>query len=599
MNELAKFLSGFFFALILLNICILLSGWLPVNFMGIVFDMNLWTSALIVFLFFSMFFAFLGWGISKGKKASSSLFIIFLLCVLGATFYLFENPREYKASLTETIKEEFKVLEINPEDVEFNGNKEFTISVGNEKNDSGTSITIDNDENIITAGYFQGTIDLDPGMGVMEKTSLGGSINNNAIDIYLAKYTQGGRLIWGFSLGSVGADTINSLKTDKEGNIYLTGYFGGQMDVDPTAQEKLINSSTGRDVFLIKYNKDGKLMWVKSFGNPETIPFSLIDSRFEEGMDIDIDNNGNVYLIGVYDDIIDLDDSDGNKFSDTFTAYDRDTFVAKFDLQGNFIKAISIPGKGITQGQAIKVDKDGNIYISGFFDGKISLDSNTTLTSAGSFDCFIAKYNKDFSLVFSKRWGGSQADKVNIGAIDLDQNNNIYVSGEFNSSLYLGDFKITSKGNTDIFFVKFNNQGKVVFAKSIGGPYNDSCFKIKTDKENNVFLTGYFKDTVDFDASKGVYFLQSNSFGEASDVFLAKYSFDEDFVWARNFGGYVSLADEIQSAYGLAIDSNNSPIIVGKFYDQVDFHSTEDLNMISAGKGDAFLVKYNQDGEIE
>ncbi|MDD3170616.1 MAG: hypothetical protein PHW71_02485, partial [Candidatus Pacebacteria bacterium] len=72
-----------------------------------------------------------------------------------------------------------------------------------------------------------------------------------------------------------------------------------------------------------------------------------------------------------------------------------------------------------------------------------------------------------------------------------------------------------------------------------------------------------------------------------------------DFIWARSFGGYVALADEIQTIYGLAADSEDNPIITGKFYDQIDFHSSEDLNLVSKGKGDAFLVKYNKEGEIE
>ena len=592
MNELAKFLSGFFFAVIILNICILLGGWLPLNFMGIVFDSSLWTYALIVLIFLTMVFAFLGWG----KKAASSLFIVFLLSILGATTYLFDDfAAKSKASLVET-NEEFKVLEINPEDAA--ERKMFTLSIGSDKNDSGTSIVVDNDGNIISAGYFQGTVDLDPGLGVMERTSLGGSINESAVDIYVTKYTQGGRLIWGFSLGSVGADMVNSLKTDKEGNVYITGYFGGQMDVDPTSEEKLINSGTGRDGFLIKYNKDAKLMWAKSFGNPETIPFSVNDSRFEEGMDIDIDDYGNVYLVGVFNNKIDLDDSDESKLLDTLEADDRDTFIAKYDLQGNFIKAVAINGKGLSQGQAIKIDNDGNIYIAGFFDGKIKLDS-TTLSSAGSYDCFLAKYNKDFSLVFAKRWGSSSSDKVNVGAIDIDKDNNVYVAGEFNGAVYLGDYKITSKGGTDIFFAKFNNEGTPIFTKSIGGVLNDSATKIKIDNADNLLITGYFRDTVDFDASSSVYFLQPNSYGEASDVFVAKYSLKGEFIWARSFGGYVSLADEVQTGTGLAVNSDNSPIITGKFYDQIDFHSTQDLNLKSAGKGDAFMVKYNQDGEIE
>ena len=212
---------------------------------------------------------------------------------------------------------------------------------------------------------------------------------------------------------------------------------------------------------------------------------------------------------------------------------------------------------------------------------------------------FLFKLNKDLSPVFAKRWGSSQSDKVNTGGMDVGKQGNIYISGDFNGTIYLGDYKIVSKGNTDVFLAKFKKDGTPIFIKSIGGVYADSVSSIKIDDENNILFTGYFKDSVDFDASKGVYFLQSNSYGEASDVFLAKYSSDGEFLWARNFGGYVSLSDEIQSGYGIAIDPENNPVITGKFFDAVDFHSTQDLNLKSIGKSDAFIIKYNKEGEIE
>ncbi|MDD3170617.1 MAG: hypothetical protein PHW71_02490, partial [Candidatus Pacebacteria bacterium] len=299
-NELAKFLSGFFCASTMVHLVVLLGGWLPLRFLGFVFNSSLWTITLLVSLSLTMAFAFLGWGATEGKRVSSSAFLIFLLAVFGATVYFLEDYKaDSRAVLIET-KEEFTVLEIQPEDSALNEKKTFAFSFGNGKDDAGEALAVDKDDNIIVAGYFQGTIDLDPGTGILERTSLGGSINDNAVDIYLAKYAKGGRLIWGFSLGSVGADLPHSLKTDKEGNIYLTGYFGGQMDVDPNPEEKLINSGTGRDAFLVKYDKDGKLLWVRAFGNIETIPFSSSDTRFEEGMDLDIDEDGNVYLVGVF-----------------------------------------------------------------------------------------------------------------------------------------------------------------------------------------------------------------------------------------------------------------------------------------------------------
>ncbi len=597
-NELAKFLSGFFCAQTIVHLVVLLGGWLPLKFLGLVFDSSLWTMTLLASLSLTMIFAFLGWGATEGKKVSSLAFLVFLLLVFGATVYFLEDYKaDSRAALIE-IKKEFTVLEVQPEDSALNEKKTFAFSFGNGKDDAGKTLAVDKDGNIIVAGYFQGTIDLDPGAGTLERTSLGGSINDNAVDIYLAKYTKGGRLIWGFSLGSVGADVPHSLKTDKDNNIYLTGYFGGQMDVDPNPGEKLINSGTGRDAFLVKYDKDGKLLWVRAFGNIETIPFSSSDTRFEEGLDLDIDEDNNVYLVGVFDGTVDLDDWDGNKTGDTFVADGRNTFVAKFDSYGKFLKGISINGKGLNQGQAIRVNKEGNICVAGFFDDKIVFDK-TTLISASSSDVFLVQYDKNLNFVLAKKWGGTGADKVNIAAIDVDDESNIYLAGDFSGTMNLDNYKLVSKGSADAFFVKLDKNGNPLLLKSFGGTYYDSAQKIKLDNAGNILISGHFRDSVDFDPGKGVSFLQAFSFGEAADAFLAKYSFQGDFVWARSFGGYVALADEIQTIYGLAIDDEDNPIITGKFYDQIDFHSSEDLNLASKGKSDAFLVKYNAEGKIE
>ncbi len=598
-KELAKFLSGFFCALTIIHLIILLGGWLPLKIAGFVFNSSWWTFTLLVSLFLSMVFAFFGWGSREGKRVSSSAFIVFLLAVLGATSYLLRDyQKDNLAAIAELNKKEtITALEIKPEDLALTDKKTFAFSFGSDKDDSGKTLALDADNNIIAAGYFQGIIDLDPGTGVLERTSLGGSINDNATDIYLAKYTNSGRLIWGFALGSVGADAPNSLKIDKEGNIYLAGYFGGQMDVDSSPEEKLINSGTGRDGFLIKYDKNGNLLWAKSFGNIETIPFTSNDQRFEEGVDLDVDGDGNVYLTGFFDGTIDLEDSDGNKIGDTLVANYKSAFLAKFDSEGKLLKAISFSGEGISQGQAVKVSKDGNVYLTGFFDNTLKA-GDKTFSSAGSTDIFLACYDKNLNLSWIKKWGGSGSDKINPAAFDVDADNNLYLAGEFSSTVYFNNFKIVSKGSADVFFAKLDKNGDPLLVKSIGGAYFDSVQKIKLDKDNNILIGGYFKDAVDFDPGKGVYFLQSLSFGEGTDAFLAKYSPQGDFIWARSLGGYATLTDEIQSVYGLGIDNENNAIITGRFYDQIDFHSSEDLNLVSKGKGDAFLVKYNAEGEI-
>jgi len=85
----------------------------------------------------------------------------------------------------------------------------------------------------------------------------------------------------------------------------------------------------------------------------------------------------------------------------------------------------------------------------------------------------------------------------------------------------------------------------------------------------------------------------------ASDGFLAKYTKEGDYLWARDLGGSVSLESEVQSVDDVAISANNKPVITGYFYDAINFHSMDYLDLKSQGLTDIFVVEYNENGEIE
>lgn len=130
-------------------------------------------------------FCFFGLGKHRREKNFQFRFFAFLLVVFGTTFYLLEDyKKDSLAAIVDVKKEEFTALEIKPEDLASADKKTFAFSFGSDKDDSGKALVLDMDNNIVMVGYFQGTIDLDPGTGTLERTSLGGSINENATDIF-------------------------------------------------------------------------------------------------------------------------------------------------------------------------------------------------------------------------------------------------------------------------------------------------------------------------------------------------------------------------------------------------------------------------------
>jgi hypothetical protein len=607
-REIAKFLSGFFVAGALMHIFIILAaGYFP----NAVFDLKIWTISFTIFIIFSILFAYIGWGIKAGKKYITFLMILLLGSSFFAGFNLLKlkNINLLQASVVSSLK--------NRENMQSAGSsaaqsaeavKTLSFSLGADKYDGGKVIDTDKDGNIYTAGYFQGTINLDPNGGLLQLNSIGNSEIVSAVDIYLAKYTPDKKIVWGFSIGSVGKDMPTVIKTDKDNNVYLAGYFGGLADFNPDAnKENNLDAVSGRNAFLAKYDKDGNFVWAKKIGNPVKIPFTDNDSRFAESRDISIDRDNNVYLAGVFTGTVNLDEPNSNTPENNFTSLSgsRDIFVAKYDSSGNYLSGISFGGSGRDEVMGVRIGLDGSIYLAGSFAGQINLDAKdkknkkTLIFSNGGRDSFLVKYDKDFKYVWNKKWGGINDDDPAASGLEIDNNDNVYVAGNFSGSLTMGGKTLTGLGASNIIFGKYDKEGTAQFAKAFGSQFAKAN-KIKLDNGGNIYIGGSFKIMCDFNPAKEPQALVSVSEGSASDAFLAKYSPDGGYLWARDLGGNVLLGEQLQSTEGIAVDAqDNYPIVTGVFYDKINFHSTDSLDLNSRGESDAFIVEYNDNGEIE
>ncbi|MFA5013190.1 MAG: hypothetical protein WC520_01360 [Candidatus Paceibacterota bacterium] len=608
-HEIAKFFSGFFAAGVLMHLFAVLMGKIPFTVFGISYDFKFWTLSFAAFFVLSVLFAFFGWGLKGGKKyASASMVVLSLIAYfIGFELLSSKNINILQASLSSSYSQSIIDGQTNNTGnvgVE-NLNTLFTFNLGSEKFDGGKVIDTDTEGNIYTAGYFQGTINLNQSGGLKEVISEGNSLISSAMDIYVAKYSSDKKIIWGFSIGSVGKDIPLAIKVDGEGNVYLAGYFGGLAGFDPDNKANTLDAGTGRDAFLAKYDKDGNFRWAKKIGNPEKIPFSDYDFRFEEVRDIAIDAYNNVYVAGVFDGTVNLNEPNEQTPENTFTSNSgsRDIFIAKYDAYGQYLKGTIIGASSTDEVQGIRVGTDGNIYITGYFSNKTDFNAknqkNKTaiVLSSGGTDAFLAKYDKEFNSLWVRKWGNESDDEV--AAMEIDENDNIFVAGNFYGNVSISGKALAGRGESDVFFAKFMKDGQLAFAKSFGGENNDFASKVKLDKEGNIYIAGSFETMCDFNTAKPAQSLISISNGDASDAYIAKYSPTGDYAWARDIGGEASLGEEYQSAEGVAVDNNNNPIITGMFYYKIAFHSTESLDLLSRGLSDGFVVKYNDNGEIE
>jgi hypothetical protein len=247
------------------------------------------------------------------------------------------------------------------------GNMKWIRSAQGHGNDYSYGITTDNNNDVYVTG----------GSGSAAMTFNGISISNIGFEkIFIAKYSESGNLLWAQSVGGSSNEEGTAITTDTRNNVYITGKFqSSSITMDTTT---LVNAGTF-DVFLAKYNPDGNVLWAKSAGG---------DSD-ERGNSITADTSGNIYITGWFA-------SPEIFFGKTNllnpgTKGTTHTFVAKYSTMGDPLWSECAKGKLDDWGNGIALDKNGNIYVTGGFDGQTLTFNSCKLLNGDPKDLFIAK----------------------------------------------------------------------------------------------------------------------------------------------------------------------------------------------------------------
>lgn len=443
--------------------------------------------------------------------------------------------------------------------------------------DGGSSIFTDNLGNVYTIGNFWGTADFDPGPGIFNLTSGG------KFDVFIQKLDVNGDFVWAKSFGGIENDQGVSITLDSSGNIYAIGRFLGTADFDPgVGTFNLTTNYNNTDPYILKLDVNGDFVWAKSFGGPLT----------DNGNCIITDASENVYVTGSFEGTdVDFDPGTG-VFNLTSAGGGRDVYVLKLDVNGDFAWAKSFGGTGDDQGSSIALDTLGNIYIGGYFPGTATdFDPGAgvfNLTSIGDDDVFIQKLDANGDFIWAKSFGGTGDDRT--FSIAVDPLGNVYSSGLFAGTAVdfdpgAGTYPLSSVGSWDIFVSKLDANGDFVWAKSFGGINYDQGNSIALDQYNNVYVTGYFSKTVDFDSGIGTF---NMSAGNSPNVFVTKLDVNGSFLWAKSMGGSGS-----DLGTSITVDSLGNVYTTGRFERvTTDFDPGAGVfNLTSVGGTDAFVHK--------
>jgi hypothetical protein len=261
-----------------------------------------------------------------------------------------------------------------------------------------------------------------------------------------------------------------------------------------------------------------------------------------------------------------------------------EVFLAKYNFDGTVVWAKRAGGTADDFGNAIAADAAGNTYITGYFLSTNINFSGTILTNSGSADVFVAKYNSAGNLVWAQADGGSGYDVGN--GIAVDAAGNSYVTGFFYSSIAtFGNITLTNSGQNNVFIVKYDPAGNVLWANQAGGSSFDIGLAIAADATGNSYVTGNFFSPV---AAFGPVITLTNS--GANDVFVAKYDTLGNAVWAKQVKGP---SDDF--GYGITVDGVSNSYVTGTFSSPIATFRTG-VTLTNSGHNDIFVAKYDPAG---
>lgn len=446
--------------------------------------------------------------------------------------------------------------------------------------------------NIISAGYFNGTVDFDPGVGVSNLSTT----SNSVYCMFISKLDANGDYVWARAIGgaSVGTNPY-SLALDNLGNMYICGYFNGKCDFDPGPGTHTLNGVGYNDVFVLKLDAGGNFVWVK--GIIGQLPYKTATS-------IAVDASGNVFTTGSFAGTVDFDPGSGvfTLSSNGGVSY-SDAYVLKLDALGNFVWAQKIGSFGDDIGYSIAVDNQGNVLTTGYFQNTADFDPGTatySLVSAGYNDAYILKLDQQGNFVWAKGLG-STYDDVGL-AVYLDPGGNVYASGTFSGTIDFdpgpGTFNLSvpysspTQGPKTRFIVKLDAAGNFGWARSMGGKIESTGGVMTIDASGNIYTTGSFKFQTDFDPELlTVYNLTGD---DSSNVFISKLDVDGNFIWAEQVGG---TSDD--AGYSISIDAGGNIYVAGIFNRSANFDfAGNTTTLTSNGKSDAFVMKIKEDANV-
>ncbi|NOZ48148.1 MAG: T9SS type A sorting domain-containing protein [Chlorobi bacterium] len=388
--------------------------------------------------------------------------------------------------------------------------------------------------------------------------------------MHVEQMNNAGTREWEFNFeGNSGYSKIINTATDNSGHVYIYGYASANMDY--------FGETIHKGLFLTKQKGTGDVIWLKEFTNAQAYP------NIGTKMIIDPANEF-LYVVGYFEENLAI----GNT---TLIPVDEGSiFIAKFTTDG--VNVWGIKEDVSTDDVCLAADYSGNLVLSGVFQTDSITIGGHDLTGQAR-EVFIAKYNASGSNLWAISAGGD--DNEYVGIISTDQNDNIYLTGEFDSeNQHIGNYTFTlAEGDGNVLFAKLSPGGETRWAKAFAGStiaWGDwYCWAtgITTDSAGFSYIKGWHGDSVYFD---NILLTTPNYY---YSYFVAKIDAGGNAVWANSI---------TESLYGfdynqMAIDEGGNVYLGAQARDTLKFGT--DFTYVPAGTRDLFIAKYSTNGTLD
>ena len=395
---------------------------------------------------------------------------------------------------------------------------------------TGFDVAVDGFGNVVVAGSFAGSMTI----GGQMLTSAGSQ------DIFLAKYDANGNVLWSQRFGGTGLDVGTAVAIDGARNIILTGNFRGPVSFGGTP----LAGRGAQDIFVAKFDPSGAHQWSQWYGS----------SGGDEGQDVIADALGNIILTGHYNGVINFGGG-----ADTPHFGSLDAFVLKLNAAGGYMWNRAVGSSNPDAGYGVAVDASNNVVLTGQFSNTVSFGSGP-LVSAGLTDAFVAKYDANGVIQWSKRMGGPAADRGE--EVSVDAAGSAVVAGVYNGAV----------------LAKYDLNGVQLWSQTFSSTDMVQGLDITICDAGTIAMSGNLRGTANFGGGP------LTSAGD-DDVFLAMFEVNGAHRWSERFG---NTGDDW--GHACAYEPSGNLIAAGIFSGTVNFGGGP---MVSAGLGDVFVVKFD------